>query len=588
MSESNDIIEKIKKGDLYSLLAKCTKNDLDPLVKIILSKISNSLDVNEDYKKYKPDHTKYYKTIGDEVRSFGGHSLVNIFRGFEGPSYSEVVSDVCKKLYVPVVKDDVVQNEKNLLDLFFEARWESLTISEREKKAANVVLAASSKLSSVANIGKDSIKNLAPLVLGPTGFAIASGKNILDPSYRVTVPCVLHIAYLRRKIIDEWQKKQTLLISAPAKREPLNRSDALVIASEGGEAVLSMSCIQEPITKTGWLNAGDGVSRLNPLLQAVPGIAIAVDVANAQYMLVEYNGKLADAKGIVGAMRGYVLGEKGIESHALLYSPDRLSAMVNVSAMMNVASIVLAQKHLADISHKLTEIKTSIDGIKKFQNDQRRSELTGTIRYFEQIAPAVLEGERSARLLNTIEQHESGLLKVQQHLMEDIRSEFESLISVKDKEWFSSSEVMSIIETKINRIEELYHDLLLCIRTRAYGWQLLCAFPGEEISKDRRRIDISKSLESLDDDSGFLNKIDLLFRKKIQEISPTLILGVSVNRKKLKLLKDTESLFGKVIKWRAEVKDDLDTGSKIIQSLSSQVSLIARVENGKITGVKAS
>ncbi len=88
----------------------------------------------------------------------------------------------------------------------------------------------------------------------------------------------------------------------------------------------------------------------------------------------------------------------------------------------------------------------AIDGIRKFQNDQRRSQLTGAIRYFEQVAPAVLEGERPDRVLDLIEHHEAELLKVHEHLKEDIRSELDTLRNLKDDEWFGSEKITSAIE----------------------------------------------------------------------------------------------------------------------------------------------
>jgi uncharacterized protein YaaW (UPF0174 family) len=150
----NEDFQKIKNGDLYTLLELSSKEDLDPLVTTILKKTSNFLDINEYYKKFKPDHTKYYKTIADEIRLFGGNSIRNLFRGGEGPPYDEIVIDVCRKLGVPFEKGHTLKNEANLLDIFVEQRWNSLSLEERKKLAEEASRTAVGKISDVAAIGK--------------------------------------------------------------------------------------------------------------------------------------------------------------------------------------------------------------------------------------------------------------------------------------------------------------------------------------------------------------------------------------------------------------------------------------------------
>jgi hypothetical protein len=97
----NATVTKIKTGDLYALLSICSDADLDPLVKVITGRLTNFLDVHDDYKRHAPHHSKYHKLIGDEIRQFGGNTFRNMLRGGEGPAYEEIVVDVCKKLDIP-------------------------------------------------------------------------------------------------------------------------------------------------------------------------------------------------------------------------------------------------------------------------------------------------------------------------------------------------------------------------------------------------------------------------------------------------------------------------------------------------------
>jgi uncharacterized protein YaaW (UPF0174 family) len=586
----NDVIEAIRHGELYPLLSLCTKEDLDPLAEAVLSRLSNFLDVDPDYKKYKPDHTKYYKIIGDEIRLFGGHTVRNIFRGNEGPAYSEIVVDVCNKLRVPYIKGDTVRNEANLLDIFVEQRWQSLDPAEQQRLTEEARKTAAGKISTASSIGTVAVLGfiVQRAALGPAGWAVL-GISLFDANFKVTIPCVLHIAYLRRRILEDWREDGPILLPGPQTPTAEVRAGSLVIAAEDGEPVLSLARIPAPPEKADWHRIGasdDGISRLSPLLAAVPSLAVAGEVANTNYMKVVCNGSLVAAKK-GGGFRGFSMNSDGIKAHANLFEPDKLAAMVNVSALMNVASIALAQKHLADISSKLSDIKDAIDGIRKFQNDERHSKLTGSILYFEQVAPAILEGELPARVLNQIEHHEAELLQVQEHVVEDIRTEIEKLRSLKDDEWFGSAEAKSAIETHQRRIVELYRERILCLRARSCGWQLLCMFPGEEIGKAHRRQDIQKALDKLATDGDLLTETDALLRKRIHELSSFWNAQTTINERKLTLLKANETLLADVAACRCEVLRDLHAADEMLASLRKPVAMVARIEDGRITAIRA-
>ena len=111
---SKDTVSAIEGGDLYALLSVCDNDDLEPLVEIIISATTNSLESCKTYKIHRPNHKKYLKEIGDEIRSYGGHSVRNAMRG-EGPPYAEIVDDVCDKLDVPCDKGKVHLNEERVL-----------------------------------------------------------------------------------------------------------------------------------------------------------------------------------------------------------------------------------------------------------------------------------------------------------------------------------------------------------------------------------------------------------------------------------------------------------------------------------------
>lgn len=278
-----DALDRVQKGDLYALLALCTKDELDPLVNPILDKWSNFLVIDECYKRFQPDHTKYHKVIGDEIRLYGGNSARNIMRGNEGPPYAEIVVDVCRKLDVPFEEGNTVRNEGNLLDIFLERRWRSLSSAEREKLTAAARESALNKISDAASIAKTGAAFILTRALfGPLGWATL-GVSLLDAAFKVTIPCVLHLAGLRRIVLEERRGAQpqawgasVLALAAPDASNMAERSNSLVVRDEDGASVLSMARMATP-TGGSWHEIGesdDGISRLNPLL----GLSIGVEI----------------------------------------------------------------------------------------------------------------------------------------------------------------------------------------------------------------------------------------------------------------------------------------------------------------------
>lgn len=576
---------------MYALLRVCDNDDLEPLVNTIVSKNSNFLVLNDDYNRFKPDHTKYFKVIGDEIRLFGGNSITNLFkRNLLAPSYDEIVIDVCKKLDIPFEQGKTAQNDSNLLDIFVEQCWASLSAEDRKILAAKAGKEALGKTTDAYSISKKIAHS--HIIFGLAGWA-KFGLSLLDTTYKFTIPCVLHIAYLRRRIMEEWEVTSStpsgIETALQHKVTPL-QSKALTIATEDHEPVLSLTCIPEPSEITAWYeidSSDDGISRLNPLLQSVPTMMVAGEVATANYMQVITNGdKLLRTKD--GVLKAITVGENGkFSGIAEVIEPSRLAAMVNVSALLNITSIILAQKHLADISKKLSEIKEAVEDIWQHLQSERQSKMTGSIRYFEQVSPSVLEGELPDRVLHQIEHHEAELLQVQEHLMKDIHAKLGEVRHLKNNEWFGSSETMRAIEKRQQEIQGLYRELTLCIRARSCGWQLLCVFPGEEKGKARRRYDIEKSLDALSSNGDLFTKTDTLFRNNIHKLSSSWNKDTTINERKLTLLRTNEALLADVAVCRTEVQKDLRAADEMLAATKKPLAMVARIEDGRITAVSA-
>ena len=228
--------------DLVPLLRKCTNEDLDPLVQYILQKgwLSSGLELTEVYKSNQPNHTAYADEICSEIQRFGGHTFANLFRGGEGASYKSIVCAVAKRLKVNFNKErDVEVIEEQILLKILEKAWEKMTDNQK----AELLKASGSKtkipsgafpvavfigifraggfksyvlMYTIASAVSRMIigRGLLPLtnamlgkymavLVGPIGWAVTAIWAAFDlggPAYRVTIPCVIHIAMLRQLV----------------------------------------------------------------------------------------------------------------------------------------------------------------------------------------------------------------------------------------------------------------------------------------------------------------------------------------------------------------------------------------------------
>jgi uncharacterized protein YaaW (UPF0174 family) len=230
-------------------LSGTDNNDLRVLIDYLTrdkegnARLAESLTYTDEYKKNYPDNLcRMADSIGDELRRFGSNSFATIFRG-EGVEYKEVLTDVCRKLKVNFNKKSQVNViEINLLQKILETSLENMSDSDLESavkemnpnyfkeamkyskesmivaiqiaikqggfasyKMAVIVANATAKallgrgLSFAANAG---LTRWMSIFAGPVGWAITALWTAIDiagPAYRVTIPAVIQVAYMRTK-----------------------------------------------------------------------------------------------------------------------------------------------------------------------------------------------------------------------------------------------------------------------------------------------------------------------------------------------------------------------------------------------------
>lgn len=244
-----EAVSRLKSDDLAQTLAAFTNEELAPLFELLSGPISSLLAHQERVKAAHPNHVAYADLIAKELCLFGGNTIVNMGRG-GGPSYREIVADVCASLKVKTTRAmSVTTMEQALLAKLFEAlptEDKDIILAEAAERfgynadlgsnasvAAMIAAQAGGRAAGfllyrtglqVVNMaskvvigrglsfaGNAAFTRLLGVAIGPVGW-IVSGlwalKDIASPAYRVTTPAVLIIAGTRQAKL--WQSMPDL------------------------------------------------------------------------------------------------------------------------------------------------------------------------------------------------------------------------------------------------------------------------------------------------------------------------------------------------------------------------------------------
>ena len=109
----------------------CATRELGVIHDIIKTKLSETLSLEDTYRRHYPDHRKYVDLIAKEIRDFGGNSIANVFRG-EGPPYLEIVCDVAKAIKAPFSRANAIDEiENSVLATILSKAFEKMSEAEK-------------------------------------------------------------------------------------------------------------------------------------------------------------------------------------------------------------------------------------------------------------------------------------------------------------------------------------------------------------------------------------------------------------------------------------------------------------------------
>jgi uncharacterized protein YaaW (UPF0174 family) len=181
--------------------------------------------------------------IGKEIRLFGGNSFANLLRGGDAIEYRELASDVAERLKartaiggsVPSIEEAILRKVlANAFERMSDAqRLEALEELDAQSLSGLDAGALVGALSgpkfgkyltyTIARVATDSMAKAvlgrglklvagramrrlaAASVGGPVGWTLAGVSALASPAFRVTLPCVVQVAYIRQKALRRLQ-----------------------------------------------------------------------------------------------------------------------------------------------------------------------------------------------------------------------------------------------------------------------------------------------------------------------------------------------------------------------------------------------
>lgn len=240
-------------ADLTTVLQVADAEDLSVLADYITDNGAGRLSLDSGINKQLSACNKHQiftlddrNLIAKEILLFGGNTVANIYRSIFGSdatiSYLELVQDVAKKAGANISKcNSVPEVEQAILFRYFTQAYDQMSAEERKQTLDELGIAsmeamftagksaAAGRLASivmskgslrfaamVANvlsqqlIGRAAIGSAGfmaqrlTVLAGPVGIAVAAMWTLGDlssPACRVTLPCVVQVAYMRQKYL---------------------------------------------------------------------------------------------------------------------------------------------------------------------------------------------------------------------------------------------------------------------------------------------------------------------------------------------------------------------------------------------------
>lgn len=297
---------------------------------------------------------------------------------------------------------------------------------------------------------------------------------------------------------------------------------------------------------------------LEPVMQVAPSMAVAAKAGSTQLMEVVINGplvKAADGNGF----RAMTMGADGIKENARLFQPDGLQNLANAAMVWQIASVIVAQKHLADISKTLKRVEEKVAGVQSMLEEQRAALIKSALNYIETTRSAMQKGEFLERTRDKLEDFEIQLEQAGLTLVQQIRRELK--LELEKDTAGCEGEYKSAL-AKHTAIAERLQELVTCVEVRLANWYLCSLYPDRSNMLEGRMAQINRFLGEVRE---LQSTVEATLKEDCLQIDATFTSNETIQKR------------------RAEVRSEAEAGTKALSSGTQRCKLILkRVEQAAL------
>ena len=516
-------------GVLLTRLQSALPDEIDGLVDVITAFGEGRTGLDADLKKtlvmarFDPREGRYpsdlLRSLALELQYFGGHSIANATRRLldkPSVSYSEIVDDVYKKLNGKAVKEkSLEQKERDIALALFGENWRTLSFAERyERSTSTKVLSGFFKMQKALAVDKQGRTVGLSMSASTALFAAASVGVRFNPftavvatvgagvqslsaeAYRITIPFVAQLGWVRLRQQAPVSNANSSTSSKGGSRSnlPVHNDSGVKLWDEAGKPLLSLSILEDKPELKGRKIPSSNISKLNPLLSNLPGMAGLAELSGGQYVLcsIPY-GQLVDALGEEGGKRGWVTTGKKITEQARLSSPERLQNVLISGVAWNALSSAVGQKHLHDINEKLNVIKQQLDEVQEDLDNLRKDKLAGLLDYTQGVLDHFLSEGVNQQAMNRLEHNLATLSELGQYFENKMIAERSKVEQIEPSKMIGSSTVRDEILNSLARMQQWARGYVQVAQLRVVSNGLLYS----EQPQERYRADAERVLDQL-------------------------------------------------------------------------------------------
>lgn len=422
-----------------------------------------------------------------EFQKYGGNTFANTLRSKDDlVSYHEILNDVFELLIGNKNQLTNEEKEQKIIQTLFSTEWESIPFEDRYKKSIGIGKIISKNITD--GIKNNSLINILTRgnPLGIIGSFALGGLS--SPALRITIPFVVQISWLKMMKQNYWDKQEIESVKI------LSNQDLLITDAADKDVILSLTEYTEPPKIKNEFNESN-ISSFNQLFSNIPSLATKFETVKNQIVSINIDPRkltlAKDGNGLRGMVHGVNKdGKFGVTENVRIFEANTLKQVINSGVIFNLASTVVAQKHLADINEKLKEIQKGINEIRHFLEDERRSKIDTTIKLLKLVSEHMtgygqetpIFNENKGRLQKGLDDN----LAIKSHLEKDLHRVFEQICNIKFDSFMgmnNSGDVKSMIK-RMKEWDKYYESYQLCCNVVMMTYAILYTGNANKINKE--------------------------------------------------------------------------------------------------------